>query len=871
MNMIKIEKAVPKFRSIFFLVILFCLVFLGFNGRQVAAQEESEICPDLSPGDAIKISGSVAIYAINRNSDVLNFPDGDVFKSWKPGYGGSKIVSSECFDVLSLPEVPPRKVIYRSGTYIIKKSGLAQLYVVEPGNTIAKISKVIATKLYGRNYAVKTVKAVDWENYVNQGDAVTASEPHVGMLISTTVNVGKSIKKNKTYYVDSGKVLREVTNAGFTANSFQKKFVRAMKSSYLKNFTVNQAGIIRDKVFTMFDEMPDDNVLDEIPEEPIDQNEPVISTSTPPAHATSTPAQPASLAAASVRADSRLGNETVGINNIGHVTTTLLGAYDFTTTGSGNLTITRLGLYARFGGQFPSFNGIYHLTVDFVDKSNGRILLTKDYNEISNFNNPYFGDVNLNVAAGTNISIKVYSFLGAGATDGAGDADTVRMTIAPEYRVTDENGINRVIMLDWVSGRTLTVSVAELSVSLRVNNQYADRTVNTVPATLQLLGAFNLTTSDGVGSIKIDKLNIMARFGGQFANGGISNLQVVFYDDHNFVLPQTYCTLLDPPVDGRSLYSCDRLRIPLLNSGNIMFVKVYGDINISATDNAGDVDTVQLSISPGYTWSVEGAITNKRQLDWVNGQTTTVSNADQVTATLSVDNSLSNITVNAPVTGQLLGAFDFNTTGGNGMGLTVSKIGFLLKGGGATASNLRVDFVNKNPHSGNVPFFSKTYTGVTSFYNPQFDEINQVIIAGDNISIKVYGDLAATGDASAAAGTVQLDFMTDHQSGLGNLITTHTSDWLHARTITLSAPVQTPTTPSLSYFTGVVQSKSVSSFVVKVGDSTYTVNTGSDTVVYQNGTLMGLDVLKSGDTVTVAGYLNGNVITAEQVNIIPWY
>lgn len=196
----------------------------------VAAQAAE--CPALYAGDMVKVTGKPAIYAVNNDLKVLYFPSGDEFKSWQPTYGGYKSITQSCFDSLSVPSTYPGAVNYRSGTYVVKRPSSDQLYVVEPSNTLAKITSAAATALYGAGYKVMTIADTFWPHYVNRGADVTEAKVHPGMLVS---NGGK------TWYVSTDNKLQEVTAAGMTANGFQTKFVRPVTDAMIAGLTTGDA------------------------------------------------------------------------------------------------------------------------------------------------------------------------------------------------------------------------------------------------------------------------------------------------------------------------------------------------------------------------------------------------------------------------------------------------------------------------------------------------------------------------------------------------------------------------------------------------------------------------------------------------------
>jgi len=185
-------------------------------------------CPTLVAGDMIKVTGKPAIYAVNSALKILYFPSGDEFKSWRPTYGGYLSITQTCFDSLSVPTSYPAAVNYHPGSYVVKRAASDQLYVVEPGNKLAKITPAVATTLYGTAYTTMTVADPFWPHYVYRGTDIAAAKAQPGML----VKVG-----TVTYYVDANNQLREVTTAGMTANGFQTKFVRTVPASAIEGLT----------------------------------------------------------------------------------------------------------------------------------------------------------------------------------------------------------------------------------------------------------------------------------------------------------------------------------------------------------------------------------------------------------------------------------------------------------------------------------------------------------------------------------------------------------------------------------------------------------------------------------------------------------
>lgn len=179
-------------------------------------------CPTLVAGDLIKVSGKPAIYALDNNLNYRYFPDGDVFKSWNADESYSKYyktISQACFDSLAQPAQAPYHVFYRAGSYLVKYLSSDTLYVVSLNNKLIPITDAAAKAIFGTNYTWKTIGLSEWPLYTKDTTTITEATVYPGMLVKAD---------GKTYFVDEGKVLREVTAEGMTANRFKTAFVRTV-------------------------------------------------------------------------------------------------------------------------------------------------------------------------------------------------------------------------------------------------------------------------------------------------------------------------------------------------------------------------------------------------------------------------------------------------------------------------------------------------------------------------------------------------------------------------------------------------------------------------------------------------------------------
>ena len=201
----------------------------------IPSEASATVCPTLRPGDQVKVQGFPTIYAVNSNNEVMSFGAGDVYKSWRSDdrYSGYITITSECYDSLSSPNAQPLYINFRPGSYLIKREGSSQLYVVLPGNTKAKITSQVARALYSSSFVLKTIPLSRWASYVNNASDITLAIAHEGMLVMRP-------NDSKTYYVDNGNVLREVAVSGLVANRFKKSFVRKVAGSAVAGFSLGE-------------------------------------------------------------------------------------------------------------------------------------------------------------------------------------------------------------------------------------------------------------------------------------------------------------------------------------------------------------------------------------------------------------------------------------------------------------------------------------------------------------------------------------------------------------------------------------------------------------------------------------------------------
>ncbi len=217
-------------------------------------------CPaDLAVGSQVQVlekdsNGKVvyrhpAIYVVGANNDLYYYYGSTQYWSWNKAEkdaNGNNVyhfspISRACFNDLSVPKAFPAGVNFRPGSTLVNRpADKDTLYAILPsdgvvaGTRLAKITKEAAQTLYGTPLPVVTIDDADWNNYSAAGRVadITEAKPHEGMLVS---NGGK------TWYVDAGNVLREVTSDGMVANGFQSRYAHIVTDSMLVGYTKGDA------------------------------------------------------------------------------------------------------------------------------------------------------------------------------------------------------------------------------------------------------------------------------------------------------------------------------------------------------------------------------------------------------------------------------------------------------------------------------------------------------------------------------------------------------------------------------------------------------------------------------------------------------
>lgn len=215
--------------------VVLSVVVLSTVGPVLAKQASAETaagCPTLMPGDNVKVvspTSRPAIYAINKNGDIVYYERGALYKEWNKNYQFIGITQS-CFDSLHTPSSNPFGVGYPAGT-VVRRPNSDQLYLVLAGQQLALITNDAATAMFGSNLNVKQEVDVNWTNYQMSSTTISSGKVQPGMVF---MNAGK------TWYLNESMQLQEVTAAGMTANNVggNGRTVPTVTDAAVSGFTV---------------------------------------------------------------------------------------------------------------------------------------------------------------------------------------------------------------------------------------------------------------------------------------------------------------------------------------------------------------------------------------------------------------------------------------------------------------------------------------------------------------------------------------------------------------------------------------------------------------------------------------------------------
>ena len=159
-------------------------------------------CPDLKAGARFKVAGFNAVYLLNENRERIYFPSSDVYHTWFENFTGIIEIAPLCIDDIPLPSRPPYGVNYRPGSRLVKLRVSPHVYVIEPGNRLAKLdSEAVAEQLYGQDWRrlVRDLSDEFWPNFVAEDPTISEPKPHEGMIVAGPNDA-------TAYYVQNGQL-----------------------------------------------------------------------------------------------------------------------------------------------------------------------------------------------------------------------------------------------------------------------------------------------------------------------------------------------------------------------------------------------------------------------------------------------------------------------------------------------------------------------------------------------------------------------------------------------------------------------------------------------------------------------------------------
>lgn len=165
-----------------------------------------------SPGDVVKGTTLSTVYYYAADGERYAFPNEKSYFTWYSDFSGVKTISDT--ELAAIPLAG--NIVYRPGSRWIKIQSDPKTYAVTPQGQIRWIeSETVAEGLAGTdwNTFIDDVPDVFFVDYTVGPSLVSASSGYNGMLL-----------EGSTYLLWDG-AKRLVTDAGFTANRFQDRFV----------------------------------------------------------------------------------------------------------------------------------------------------------------------------------------------------------------------------------------------------------------------------------------------------------------------------------------------------------------------------------------------------------------------------------------------------------------------------------------------------------------------------------------------------------------------------------------------------------------------------------------------------------------------
>ncbi|MEK7647698.1 MAG: hypothetical protein AAB384_01515 [Patescibacteria group bacterium] len=167
----------------------------------------------LTNGMLIKRADLSTVYYYMNNGR-YTFPSQKTFEAWYPNFNGVTVVSAD-----ELAAVPlAGNIVVRPGTFLVKITTDPKVYAVEPKGVLRWVkTEEVAKSLWGANWGKSVIDVSDafFTNYTTGAELATAGVYPTGAVVMDGAS---------KYYVE-GNMKRMVSDAAFTSNHFNTKFV----------------------------------------------------------------------------------------------------------------------------------------------------------------------------------------------------------------------------------------------------------------------------------------------------------------------------------------------------------------------------------------------------------------------------------------------------------------------------------------------------------------------------------------------------------------------------------------------------------------------------------------------------------------------
>lgn len=191
-----------------------------------------QYCPNLKPGDEVKVVGKPAIFILGQDYRPRYFPSGNIYKTYKQTYGGYIKISETCITkAFDMPTSMPTAIMPRAGSVLVTfGKDTTNTYAIFPNYALAPITTEAAKGLYGtKPTSTLNLSERDYTQFTIINPPITTPIAHPGMTITI-----KEENNSTIYYVDSTSTLQIVPRTSLSERLFLPAFV----------YTVNQSATL---------------------------------------------------------------------------------------------------------------------------------------------------------------------------------------------------------------------------------------------------------------------------------------------------------------------------------------------------------------------------------------------------------------------------------------------------------------------------------------------------------------------------------------------------------------------------------------------------------------------------------------------------